>query len=181
MRLSDLQPAPGSHKTEKRLGRGHGSGRGKTAGRGTKGQKARTGGQIHRAFNGGQTRLSKRLPFVRGLGNSNTNFRDNYAVVNIAELGAFEANTQVNPETLAEHGVITRNESRGLLKILGNGDVDRVLTIRAHKVSAGARAKIEAAGGTIELIPVKVYEKTKRRKDEKPVTAAATPAQDTNA
>ncbi len=168
MRLSDLQPAAGSHKTEKRLGRGHGSGRGKTAGRGTKGQKARTGGKIHRAFNGGQTRLSKRLPFVRGLGNSNTAFRDNYAVVNIAELEAFEANSQVTPETLAAQGLITLNESKGLLKILGNGDVDRVLTIRAHKVSAGARTKIEAAGGTIELIPVKVYEKTKRRKDGRP-------------
>ncbi|MHB8599306.1 MAG: 50S ribosomal protein L15 [Ktedonobacteraceae bacterium] len=168
MRLSDLRPAPGSHKTEKRLGRGHGSGRGKTAGRGTKGQKARTGGKIHRAFNGGQTRLSKRLPFVRGLGNSNVAFRDNYAVVNIAELETFAANSQVTPETLAAQGLITSTESRGLLKILGNGDVDRVLMIRAHKVSAGARAKIEAAGGTIELIPVKVYEKTKRRKDGRP-------------
>ncbi|HVB21090.1 MAG TPA: 50S ribosomal protein L15 [Ktedonobacteraceae bacterium] len=181
MRLSDLQPAPGSHKTERRLGRGHGSGRGKTAGRGTKGQKARTGGKIHRAFNGGQTRLSKRLPFVRGLGNSNTAFRDNYAVVNIAELEAFEANSQVTPETLAAQGLITRNESKGLLKILGNGDVDRVLTIRAHKISAGARAKIEAAGGTIELIPVKVYEKTKRRKDEKPAATVAATVQDADA
>ena len=178
MRLSDLQPAPGSHKRERRLGRGHGSGRGKTAGRGTKGQKARTGGKIHRAFNGGQTRLSKRLPFLRGLGNSNIAFRDNYAVVNIAELDVFEANAQVTPETLAEQGLITRNESRGLLKILGNGDVDRVLTIRAHKVSAGARAKVEAAGGTIEIIPVKVYEKTKRRKDGRPAPEAA---QGTNA
>src|SRR5579863_10540216 len=125
MKLSDLRPAPGSHKAEKRIGRGHGSGRGKTAGRGTKGQKARTGGKIHRAFNGGQTRLSKRLPFLRGLGNSNTAFRDNYAVVNIEELEVFEANAQVTPETLAEQGLITRNQSRGLLKILGNGDVDR--------------------------------------------------------
>ncbi len=95
-------------------------------------------------------------------------FRDNYAVVNIEELEAFKANAQVTPETLAEQGLITRNQSRGLLKILGNGDVDRVLTIRAHKVSAGARAKIEAAGGTIEIIPVKVYEQTKRRKDGRP-------------
>ncbi|OLD64171.1 MAG: 50S ribosomal protein L15, partial [Chloroflexi bacterium 13_1_20CM_50_12] len=83
MKLSDLQPAPGSHKREKRIGRGHGSGRGKTAGRGTKGQKARTGGKIHRAFNGGQTRLSKRLPFLRGLGNSNLAFRKDYAIVNL--------------------------------------------------------------------------------------------------
>jgi large subunit ribosomal protein L15 len=171
VRLSDLQPAPGSHKRERRVGRGHGSGRGKTAGRGTKGQKARTGGKIHRAFNGGQTRLSKRLPFMRGLGNSNTAFRDNYAVVNIAELATFEANASVAPESLLEQGLITRAQSRGLLKILGNGDVDRALTIHAHKISEGARAKIEAAGGTIEIIPVKVYEKTKRRKDGRPAPA----------
>ena len=84
MKLSDLRPAPGSHKAQRRVGRGHGSGRGKTAGRGTKGQKARTGGKIHRAFSGGQTRLSKRLPFLRGLGNSNYAFRIVYAVVNVA-------------------------------------------------------------------------------------------------
>ena len=180
MRLSDLQPTPGSHKTERRLGRGHGSGRGKTAGRGTKGQKARTGGKIHRAFNGGQTRLSKRLPFMRGLGNSNTAFRKTYTIVNIADLELFEANAQISPETLVEQTMITPSEGKGLLKILGDGDIDRALTIRAHKVSASARAKIEAAGGTIELIPVKVYEKTKRRKDQKPATPA-TPAQDTNA
>ena len=171
MRLSDLQPAPGSHKRERRVGRGHGSGRGKTAGRGTKGQKARTGGKIHRAFNGGQTRLSKRLPFMRGLGNSNTAFRDNYTIVNIAELETFAANASVTPESLVEQGLITRTQSRGLLKILGNGDIDRALTIQAHKISEGARAKIEAAGGTIEIIPVKVYEKTKRRKDGRPAPA----------
>ena len=91
MKLSDLRPAPGSHKRERRVGRGHGSGRGKTAGRGTKGQKARTGGTIHRAFNGGQTRLSKRLPFVRGLGNSNLAFRQDYAIVNVTDLKLFEA------------------------------------------------------------------------------------------
>ena len=180
MRLSDLQPAPGSHKKERRLGRGHGSGRGKTAGRGTKGQKARTGGKIHRAFNGGQTRLSKRLPFMRGLGNSNIPFRDTYTIINIADLDLFEANAQVSPETLVEQGMITPAEGRGLVKILGDGDIDRALTIRAHKVSGSARAKIEAAGGTIDLIPVKVYEKTKRRKDQQPATQAA-PAQDTNA
>src|SRR5215467_13995093 len=98
MKLSDLQPAPGSHKRERRVGRGHGSGRGKTAGRGTKGQKARTGGQIHRAFDGGQTRLSKRLPFIRGLGNSNTPFRKAYAIIKIADLDLFEAGTRVTPE-----------------------------------------------------------------------------------
>jgi large subunit ribosomal protein L15 len=172
VKLSDLRPAPGSHKTERRVGRGHGSGRGKTAGRGTKGQKARTGGHIHRAFNGGQTRLSKRLPFVRGLGNSNTPFRKEYAIINIADLGLFDAGTAVTPEQLVEQDLMTPADGRGLVKVLGNGEMDRALTVRAHKFSASARAKIEAAGGTIEIIPTKVYEKTKRRKDEKTKTPA---------
>ncbi len=175
MKLSDLRPAPGSHKTEKRLGRGHGSGRGKTAGRGTKGQKARTGGKIHRAFNGGQTRLSKRLGFRRGLGNSNIAFRDNYAIVNIADLESFDANTEIQPGNLVEAGLMTPAEGRGLIKILGNGELDHALTIHAHKVSEGARAKIEAAGGRVEIIPVRTYEQTKRKKVEKaPATAPNT-------
>src|SRR5215469_1447036 len=166
MNLSDLQPAPGSHKAKRRVGRGHGSGRGKTAGRGTKGQKARTGGQIHRAFSGGQTRLSKRLPFLRGVGNSNAAFRKDYTIVNVDDLARFTAGTQVTPAELAARGLMTRAESEGLVKILGDGELDRALTVRAHKFSASARAKIEAAGGSIEIIPTKVYEKTKRRKDE---------------
>jgi large subunit ribosomal protein L15 len=166
MKLSDLRPAPGSHKPERRVGRGHGSGRGKTSGRGTKGQKARTGGTIHRAFSGGQTRLSKRLPFVRGIGNSNLAFRRDYAIVNVIDLELFEAGTHVTPEALVTKGLMTKAEGNGLVKILGNGEVDRALTVRAHKFSTSARAKIEAAGGTVEVIPTKVYEKTKRRKDE---------------
>ncbi len=166
MKLSDLRPAPGSHKAERRVGRGHGSGRGKTAGRGTKGQKARTGGTIHRAFNGGQTRLSKRLPFLRGLGNSNYAFRKNYAIVNVADLARYEAGTEVTPTELAARGLMTSTESEGLVKILGNGELDRALTVRAHKFSESARDKIVAAGGTVEIIPTKVYEKTKRRRDE---------------
>src|SRR5881227_1220224 len=110
MKLSDLQPAPGSHKREKRVGRGHGSGRGKTAGRGTKGQKARTGGKIHRAFSGGQTRLSKRLPFLRGIGNSNTAFRRDYAIVNVTDLELFEAGTYVTPDALVTAGLMTKSE-----------------------------------------------------------------------
>ncbi|MGH2506647.1 MAG: 50S ribosomal protein L15 [Ktedonobacteraceae bacterium] len=168
MKLSDLRPAPGSHTKEKRLGRGHGSGRGKTAGRGTKGQTARTGGTIHRAFNGGQTRLSKRLPFLRGIGNSNTVFRDNYAIVNLSVLAKLEAGTRVTPEFLIERGILSNTEGKGLVKILGNGEIEHALTIRAHKVTGSARTKIEAAGGAIEIIPVKVYEKTKHRKDGVP-------------
>jgi large subunit ribosomal protein L15 len=165
VKLSDLRPAPGSTKTEKRFGRGHGSGRGKTAGRGTKGQKARTGGHVNRSFNGGQTRLSKRLPFVRGLGNAKPAFRDVYTIINVGDLEQFEANSQVLPETLVAADLMTAAESRGLIKILGTGEINHALTVRAHKVSASARIKIEAAGGTIEIIPVKVYEKTKRFKE----------------
>ncbi len=177
MKLSDLHPAPGSHKREKRLGRGHGSGRGKTAGRGTKGQKARTGGTIHRAFNGGQTRLSKRLPFLRGLGNSNIPFRDVYATVNLGELAELETVSLIGPEALVEAGFLTKTQGKGLLKILGDGEIDRAVTVRAHKFSASARAKIEAAGGAVEIIPVKVYEKTKRRKDKDGEQAEASKAE----
>ncbi|HET8842601.1 MAG TPA: 50S ribosomal protein L15 [Ktedonobacteraceae bacterium] len=165
MKLSDLHPAPGSRKNSKRLGRGHGSGRGKTAGRGTKGQKARTGGSIHRAFNGGQTRLSKRLPFLRGLGNSNIPFRKNYAIINLEDLSQLEAGTSVTPESLVEQGLLNNTEGRGLIKVLGDGEIANAITVRAHKFSATAQAKIEAAGGTVEIIPVRVYQKTKRRKD----------------
>ena len=178
MKLSDLRPAPGSHKAERRVGRGHGSGRGKTAGRGTKGQKARTGGKIHRAFNGGQTRLSKRLPFVRGLGNSNTAFRDAYTIINVDDLELFETGSQVKPENLVAQGLMTRAEGRGLIKVLGDGEIDRALTVHAHKFSASARAKIEAAGGAVEIIPRKVYEQTKRRKEDKTHTP---PRQDARA
>lgn len=172
MKLSDLRPAPGSHKLERRVGRGHGSGRGKTAGRGTKGQKARTGGHVHRAFDGGQTRLSKRLPFVRGLGNSNTPFRKEYTIINLADLDAFEAGSHVAPEHLVARNLLTPAEGRGLVKVLGNGEIEHALTVHAHKFSASARAKIEAAGGSVEIIQTKVYEKTKRRKDEQAKTPA---------
>jgi large subunit ribosomal protein L15 len=175
LNLSNLRPAPGSHKAEKRVGRGHGSGRGKTAGRGTKGQKARTGGTIHRAFNGGQTRLSKRLPFLRGLGNSNTAFRDNYTIVNVADLERFDAGSVVQPEIFVKGGLMTPAQGRGLIKILGDGEIDHALTVHAHKFSASAQAKIEAAGGSVVIIPRKTYEKTKRRKDGQEATT--TPAQ----
>jgi len=168
VKLSDLQPAPGSRRSERRVGRGHGSGRGKTSGRGQKGQKARSGGGVNRSFSGGQTRLFKRLPFKRGQGNSNAAFRDNYTIINVVDLEAFEAGQHVGPEQLVEANFMTPAEGRGLIKVLGNGELDHALTVRAHKFSESARAKIEAVGGSIEIIPVKVYAKTKRRKDEKP-------------
>lgn len=166
MKLSDLRPAPGSRKAERRVGRGHGSGRGKTSGRGTKGQKARTGSTVYTAFQGGQMRLSQRQAFRRGVGNTNIPFRKDFAIVNVAALEAFEEGSHVTPETLAENNLISLKESRGLVKVLGDGELDHPLTVRAHKFSESARAKIEAAGGAIEVIPMKVTEKTKRRKDE---------------
>jgi len=174
---SDLHPAPGYRRATRRVGRGHGYGRGKSAGRGTKGQKARTGGKIHRAFDGGQTRLSKRLPFVRGVGNSNIPFRDEYTIINVADLELFEAGTRVTSEELVARHLMTPAEGRGLIKVLGNGEVDRALIVRAHKFSASARAKIEAAGGAVEIIAVKVYEKTKRSKKEAPGAPASPAAQ----
>jgi large subunit ribosomal protein L15 len=176
VKLSDLQPAPGSHQRERRLGRGHGSGRGKTAGRGTKGQKARTGGHVNRSFNGGQTRLSKRLPFVRGLGNNTSPYRDDYTIINIVDLEAFDNGAQVHPKDLLTRGLMTAAQSRGLIKILGDGELDHPLTVHAHKFSATAKAKIEAAGGSVEIIPTKVYEKTKRRKDGNEHTAVTVQA-----
>jgi len=103
---------------------------------------------------------------VRGLGNSNIAFRHDYAIVNVADLELFEAGIHVTPDALVTVGLMTKSEGRGLVKILGDGELDRPLTVRAHKFSASARVKIEAAGGTVEIIPTKVYEKTKRRKDE---------------
>jgi large subunit ribosomal protein L15 len=103
---------------------------------------------------------------MRGVGNSNVAFRRDYAIVNVTDLKLFEAGTHVTPGALVTMGLITRAEGNGLVKILGNGEVNRALTVRAHKFSTSAQAKIEAAGGTVEVIPTKVYEKTKRRKDE---------------
>jgi len=177
VKLSDLRPTPGSHKTDKRVGRGHGSGRGKTSGRGQKGQKARTGtGKIKRSFSGGQTRLFKRSQFLRGVGNKRAPFRDNYTIINVVDLELFDAESQITPEALVSAGMITPAEGRGLIKILGDGELDHKLTVHAHKFSASAKAKIEAAGGAVEIIPVKTYEKTKRSKTAKdPYAKAAAP------
>ena len=162
MRLSELAPAPGSTRTHKRVGRGHGSGRVKTSGRGQKGQKARTGSSIPAYFEGGQMRLAQRLPVLRGFNNP---FRKEFAVVNVATLEDWEdLQVEVNPESLAEQGLIRLSDAKGLVKILGTGDLSQKLTVRAHKFSASAREKIEAAGGTIIEIPMRTTVKTKRGK-----------------
>jgi large subunit ribosomal protein L15 len=143
MELHDLQPAKGSKKTRKRIGRGPGSGSGKTAGRGHKGQKSRTGYSRRPGFEGGQMPLIRRVP-KRGFTNI---FRQEYTVVNVAQLNDFEG--EVSPDRLRDAGLVRP----GLpVKILGQGNLAVALTVRAHKFSQSARAKIEAAGGSCEVM-----------------------------
>ncbi len=161
MNLSDLHPNPGAWKHRKRIGRGHGSGHVKTSGRGQKGQKARTGASIPSYFEGGQNRFSQRMPYLGGFKNP---FRKEYVVVNLADLRSFAANEDVTGETLAQKGLIRPAQAKGLLKILGEGSVEKPLKVTAHKVSASARAQIEAAGGSVTLIVLHTPQKTKRAK-----------------
>ncbi|WP_160725564.1 50S ribosomal protein L15 [Bacillus sp. USDA818B3_A] len=146
MKLHELKPAEGSRKETKRLGRGIGSGQGKTAGKGHKGQNARSGGGVRVGFEGGQTPLYRRLP-KRGFTNIS---RKEYAVVNLDALNRFEEGTEVTPELLIETGVVS-NEKAGI-KILAKGNVEKKLTVKAHKFSSAAKEAIEAAGGTTEVI-----------------------------
>lgn len=146
MKLHELKPAEGSRKERKRLGRGIGSGQGKTSGKGHKGQNARSGGGVRLGFEGGQTPLFRRLP-KRGFTNIN---RKEYAVVNLDELNRFEEGTEVTPELLIESGVVS-NERAGI-KILAKGNVEKRLTVKAHKFSSAAKEAIEAVGGKTEVI-----------------------------
>jgi large subunit ribosomal protein L15 len=146
MKLHELKPAPGSRHTRKRVGRGIGSGTGKTAGKGHKGQNARSGGGVRPGFEGGQNPLYRRLP-KRGFNNPN---RVEYAVVNLDTLNRFEADTVVTPELLVLSGTV-KNPKDGI-KILGNGELTVKLTVQANKFSQSAVEKIEAAGGKTEVI-----------------------------
>ena len=146
MKLHELKPAEGSRQERKRKGRGIGSGNGKTAGKGHKGQNARSGGGVRVGFEGGQTPLFRRLP-KRGFTNIN---RKEYALVNLDVLNRFEDGTEVTPELLIETGVV-KNEKSGI-KVLAKGNVEKKLTVKAHKFSSAAKEAIEAAGGTIEVI-----------------------------
>lgn len=147
MKLHDLHPAPGSRKPSRRVGRGHGSGRGKTAGRGTKGQKARAGGNIPAWFEGGQTPLHVRTPKLHGFKNR---FRTPYAPLNLARLAEVEKGTLVTPAVLAHDGLIS--DTKLPVKILGAGDAPKGITIHAHAFSRTAREKLEAAGSTVQLL-----------------------------
>lgn len=167
MRLSDLRPAPGARHVRKRVGRGHGSGHVKTSGRGQKGQKARTGSSIPAYFEGGQNRFSQRMPYLRGFKNP---FRKEYIILNLDDLRHFDAGAAVTGATLVEKGLIRPGDAKGLIKVLGDGHIEQALNVTVHKVSASARAKIEAAGGSVTLIEAKPR---KRPAHKREATAAA--------
>ena len=146
MKLHELSPAEGSKFESKRIGRGHGSGWGKTAGKGHKGQNARSGGGVKPGFEGGQTRMSMRIP-KRGFNNI---FRTEYAVVNVSDLERFNDGVVVDLELLVASGLV--NDVKGGVKILGNGELTKKLTVKAAKFSEAAKEKIEKAGGKVEVI-----------------------------
>jgi len=150
LKLHDLQPATGSHTSARRVGRGHGSGKGKTAGRGTKGQKSRAGGSIPPWFEGGQTPIHIRTPKLHGFRNRG---RVAYAAVNIGRLVEAEAGTLITPDVLAHGGLVRRSKTRALpVKILGAGDAPKGVTIHAHAFSRAALEKLAAAGSTAQRI-----------------------------
>ena len=147
MKLHELKYVEGSKKDVKRLGRGSSSGTGKTSGRGHKGQNARSGGGVRPGFEGGQLPLYRRLP-KRGF--SNSMFKKTYSVINVSDLNVFEDGTEVTPELLKEMGIVKKELSG--VKILGNGVLEKKITVRAHKFSNVAKEKIEAAGGKVEVM-----------------------------
>jgi len=147
MKLHDLQPTPGSHKPSRRVGRGHGSGRGKTAGRGTKGQKSRTGSSIPAWFEGGQTPLHIRTPKLHGFKNR---FRVEYAPINLGQLTEAEKGTLITPDVLVHDGLV--GDTSQPIKILGDGDAPAGVTIHAHAFSRTALDKLGKAGSTTQRI-----------------------------
>ncbi len=146
MKIHDLSPAEGSRKKRKRVGRGPGSGHGKTSCRGHKGQKSRSGGGPRPGFEGGQMPLQRRLP-KRGFTNI---FRKEYNIVNIKDLNRFAPNSSLDVEALQEAGIVKK--VRDGIKLLGDGEISHPLSIKVHKVSKTAKEKIEAAGGQVEVI-----------------------------
>jgi large subunit ribosomal protein L15 len=147
MQIHELKPTTGSKRERIRIGRGHGSGKVKTGGKGTKGQNARAGGGVPPYFEGGQLPLIRKLPYRRGFLNP---FRVPFREVNVRDLAAFPAGSTVGPEEFETQGIL--RGKRGPVKILGEGDLSVTLTVRAHKFSDGARRKIEAAGGEVVIL-----------------------------
>ena len=164
MRLHELQPAKGSRKNRKRVGRGIAAGQGKTSGRGQKGQGSRSSDGLPVGFEGGQMRLMQRLPKLRGFHNK---FRVDYTTVNLSKLNQFEAGSTVDPDTLIAAGLLTRR-SPGV-KVLGAGQLKVKLTLRVHRISETARTAIEKLGGSVELLEdvrETLDEKHKRKADK---------------
>lgn len=147
MNQHEIRPAVGSKHKPKRVGRGNGSGHGTYSCRGIKGQKARTSGGVRPLFEGGQNPLVRRLPYKRGFNNV---FRTEYAIVNVGRLNGFPDGTEVTPEQLVAAGIV--KSLRSPIKILGEGDLERRLVVRAHKFSEVARSKIESMGGKAEVV-----------------------------
>ena len=153
MRIGDLRPPLGANTKRKRVGRGRGSTHGKTCGKGTNGQKVRQGESIPAGFEGGQTPLHRRLPKRRGISKGSMPigmFRKRYAVINVGQLEALGTEERISPELLRERGIFRRREAG--VRVLGEGELTKPLIVAAHHFSATARAKIEAAGGTVEVI-----------------------------
>jgi len=146
MSLNELSPAIGSRKNRKRLGRGMASGTGKTSGKGAKGQKARSGGGVRPGFEGGQMPIHRRLP-KRGFVNI---FKKVYAIVNLSDLASFEAGAVVDEASLIQRGIVKGKFDA--IKVLANGDITSSITLKIGHISTGAKAKIEAAGGSVEVI-----------------------------
>ncbi len=158
MRLEDLRPAEGSTKKRKRVGRGTGSGKGKTSTRGTKGQNSRTGGGVMAVFEGGQLRLVKRLPKLRGF---NNRFKIDYSPINLDTMArVFDSGATIDPAALSDKGLL--GKASDPVVVLARGDVNKAIHVKAHRVSEAARKKIEAAGGSIEILPIEVNRRMPR-------------------
>ncbi len=178
MQAHQLKPSPGARHAKRRVGRGNAGGTGTYSGKGLKGQKARAGNKPRRFFEGGQTRMMKRLPHIRGFTNI---FRVEYQPVNLTDLRKFEEGSEVTPELLRERRIV--RSLREPIKVLGTGEIDRALTVTAPRFSASAKTKIEAAGGTvIETAPrvikdpatsKKKYGKKKKKQEPKAEAADA--------
>jgi len=149
MKLNDLQPNEGSKKRKKRISRGIAAGQGKTGGRGTKGQHSRTGFGGHLSRQGGSLPIFRSLPFMRGEGFTPVN-RVEYNIINVGKLADFSTGSEVNPEIFAEKGML--HQKRNPIAILGGGEINKALTVKAHRFTQSAKEKIEAAGGKAELI-----------------------------
>ena len=151
MKLNELKPSV-PKKDRKRVGRGESSGLGKTAGKGSNGQKSRSGAGVKPYFEGGQMPLYRRVP-KRGF--SNSLFRKDFALINLSDLNRFEEGTEVTPELLVAAGIVKKLEAG--IKVLGNGSLEKKVSVKAHKVSVSAKAAIEAKGGSIEIIEIKSF------------------------